>query len=125
RQQVSAALDLLEHVGAVRAAPDQALAELNQLVGTDSAAQPILERWQAVISELQRAGIAPEQLAIRPALARDWEYYTGIVFELKAADDRHLGGGGRYDELVRLVGGSQDTPAVGFVYYADMLMEAI
>lgn len=125
RHQVSAALDLLEHVGSVRAAPDQAVAELSRLVGTDSAAQPILARWRDVISELQKAGIAPEQLSIRPALARDWEYYTGIVFELKAADDRHLGGGGRYDELVRLVGGSHDTPAVGFVYYADALMEAL
>jgi ATP phosphoribosyltransferase regulatory subunit HisZ len=125
RHQVSAALDLLEHVGSVRSAPSAAFAELVRLGGSDPTASRILARWQDVIGELQKSGVAPERIAICPALARDWEYYTGIVFELRAGDDRHLGGGGRYDELVRLVGGRHDTPAVGFVYYADALMEAL
>jgi ATP phosphoribosyltransferase regulatory subunit HisZ len=125
RHQVSAALDLLERVGSVRSMPSAAFAELVQLAGDDPTVSRILARWQDVIDELQRGGVAPERIAICPALARDWEYYTGIVFELRAGDDRHLGGGGRYDELVRLVGGRRDTPAVGFVYYADALMEAL
>jgi len=30
-----------------------------------------------------------------------------------------IGGGGRYDELTRLIGAEEETPAVGFAYYVD------
>lgn len=46
-------------------------------------------------------------------LARGFEYYTGIVFEVKLDNGPSVGGGGRFDKLVELYGG-QVTPAVGF-----------
>jgi histidyl-tRNA synthetase len=46
------------------------------------------------------------------SLARGFDYYTGIVFEIKLDDGPSVGGGGRYDNLVKTYGGS-DTPAVG------------
>jgi histidyl-tRNA synthetase len=46
-------------------------------------------------------------------LARGFEYYTGIVFEVKLDNGPSVGGGGRFDKLVGLYGG-QATPAVGF-----------
>ncbi|MFA6065356.1 MAG: histidine--tRNA ligase [archaeon] len=45
-------------------------------------------------------------------LARGFEYYTGIVFEVKLDNGPSVGGGGRFDKLVALYGG-QPTPAVG------------
>jgi histidyl-tRNA synthetase len=45
-------------------------------------------------------------------LARGFEYYTGIVFEVKLDNGPSVGGGGRFDKLVALYGG-QATPAVG------------
>ncbi len=36
-----------------------------------------------------------------------------------------LAGGGRYDELTRLIGGEQETPAVGFAYYLDQIARAV
>ncbi|HNV01329.1 MAG TPA: His/Gly/Thr/Pro-type tRNA ligase C-terminal domain-containing protein, partial [archaeon] len=45
-------------------------------------------------------------------LARGFEYYTGIVFEIKLDNGPSVGGGGRFDKLVSTYGG-QDTPAVG------------
>ncbi|HPM86193.1 MAG TPA: histidine--tRNA ligase [archaeon] len=45
-------------------------------------------------------------------LARGFEYYTGIVFEIKLDNGPSVGGGGRFDKLVSLYGG-QSTPAVG------------
>ncbi|MEM4573463.1 MAG: histidine--tRNA ligase [Candidatus Caldarchaeum sp.] len=45
--------------------------------------------------------------------ARGLEYYTGMIFEQKIADEPlSFNGGGRYDGLVELFGG-QSTPAVG------------
>jgi histidyl-tRNA synthetase len=55
-------------------------------------------------------------------LARNWEYYTGIVFELYTSDEIDLGGGGRYDELVSLIGGQESVPAVGFAFNVDHLL---
>ncbi len=51
---------------------------------------------------------------------RGFEYYTGIIFGFYRAG-RRLGGGGRYDELIPLVGGKK-IPASGFALYIDELM---
>lgn len=46
-------------------------------------------------------------------IVRGLAYYTGVVFEIHAAGERAVAGGGRYDGLVELFGGPH-TPAVGF-----------
>jgi len=51
---------------------------------------------------------------------KGFEYYTGIIFGFYSSG-RRLGGGGRYDELIPLVGG-KDVCASGFALYIDELM---
>ena len=48
---------------------------------------------------------------------RGFEYYTGGCFQLLAGGKK-IGGGGRYDNLVPLMGG-KDVPACGFALYVD------
>ncbi len=55
---------------------------------------------------------------LNPFLVRGLDYYNGTVFEIWPADSAEgrqssLGGGGRYDDLVELMGG-RPTPACGF-----------
>jgi histidyl-tRNA synthetase len=53
---------------------------------------------------------------LNPFLVRGLDYYTRTVFEfygLREGAQSSLGGGGRYDKLVELLGGNS-TPAVGF-----------
>lgn len=54
---------------------------------------------------------------INPHLVRGLDYYTKTVFEIiSSAEDGKklsLGGGGRYDKLIKSMGG-EDTPAIGF-----------
>ena len=57
------------------------------------------------------------------SFARGLAYYTGIVFEFTDRDGNALGGGGRYDDLVRAFGGA-DTAACGFALNVDALAEA-
>jgi histidyl-tRNA synthetase len=63
---------------------------------------------------------------IDPNLVRGLDYYTKTVFELFAGPvgegvkKNALGGGGRYDGLVKLLGG-EDTPAVGFAIGLDRI----
>jgi len=50
-----------------------------------------------------------------PAIVRCLAYYTGIVYEIcdRGGELRAIGGGGRYDNLLRDLGGP-DIPATGF-----------
>jgi histidyl-tRNA synthetase len=54
---------------------------------------------------------------INPHLVRGLDYYTKTVFELWSGQDEgkksSLGGGGRYDKLISMIGG-ENTPAIGF-----------
>jgi histidyl-tRNA synthetase len=52
-----------------------------------------------------------------------FEYYTGMTFQLFLADDK-IGGGGWYDALIPLMGGS-NVPASGFALYLDQLMSQL
>jgi histidyl-tRNA synthetase len=54
---------------------------------------------------------------------RGFEYYTGVMFQLFAGEE-HIGGGGRYDALIPLMGG-RDIPASGFALYLDHLMNLV
>jgi histidyl-tRNA synthetase len=63
------------------------------------------------------------------ASGRGFEYYTGIIFQLfqkgqKGQKGEKLGGGGRYDALIPLMGG-RETPASGFAIYLDPLMKLV
>lgn len=54
---------------------------------------------------------------------KGFEYYTGIIFQFYLSG-RKIGGGGRYNDLIPLLGGG-DIPASGFALYADQLMNII
>ena len=51
--------------------------------------------------------------AADPSVVRGLAYYTGTVFEVIAAGERAVAGGGRYDNLIELFNGPP-TPACGF-----------
>jgi histidyl-tRNA synthetase len=48
---------------------------------------------------------------------RGFEYYTGLCFKITSGGER-ICSGGRYDNLIGLVGG-RDIPACGFAFYLD------
>ncbi|MBM3205533.1 histidine--tRNA ligase [Candidatus Shapirobacteria bacterium] len=66
------------------------------------------------------------QVSFDPSLARGLDYYTSIIFELRVPgyDNLSLGGGGRYDNLIKQLSG-KDLPAVGFSFGIDRLIEAM
>jgi len=61
-------------------------------------------------------------------IVRGLDYYTGLVFELfdRKKANRSLAGGGRYDELVRVISdGAVDLPAAGFAIGDSVLANLI
>ena len=126
RDQFIKALDFLEVWSKIDDTPDKAFDTMQAWIAPDDvAAQAIFDDWQRLLDLLDAFDIPRERIRIQPALARNWDYYTGTVFELATADNCRLGGGGRYDELARLLGAESDVPAVGFTYYADELLKRI
>jgi histidyl-tRNA synthetase len=54
---------------------------------------------------------------------RGFEYYTGLCFQLSTQGHK-IGSGGRYDNLIPLIGGPK-TPACGFALYIEPLADLI
>lgn len=73
----------------------------------------------------RRAGIA---YRLEPTLVRGLDYYTRTAFEYyrRGAEGQQqaLGGGGRYDGLVQLLGG-KPTPGIGFALGFDRVVLAL
>jgi histidyl-tRNA synthetase len=84
------------------------------------ALEPSLDQLARIAGLLSGSGYSYQ---IDFTTGRGFEYYTGIIFGFHC-QDRRLGGGGRYDELIPLVGG-QDVCASGFALYIDELMDLI
>ncbi len=53
-----------------------------------------------------------KRLKLDMSLVRGLDYYTGCVFEINLGEDVSCGGGGRYDKLIKNVGGA-DMPSTG------------
>ena len=71
----------------------------------------------AVTQLLSTAGC---EYQIDMASGKGFEYYTGIIFHFYL-NKQNIGGGGRYNNLIPLLGGG-NTPASGFALYIDPLM---
>ena len=73
-----------------------------------------LAEWRQVLTALDAMGWG-SFVTVDLGVVRGLAYYTGFVFEAfdRRGDLRALAGGGRYDNLVKKLGGP-DLPAVGF-----------
>jgi len=79
---------------------------------TDYLEESSRARLDALVDLLQRSGVP---IRIDPAIVRGLDYYTETVFEIVAKhipNGASLCGGGRYDNLVKELGGA-DAPSVG------------
>ena len=71
-------------------------------------------------------GMPDENFEVDLTIARGLDYYTGTVYETRLDDYPQLGSvcsGGRYDNLLSSFG--FDKPSIGFVIFADELMNAL
>ncbi len=82
--------------------------------------EPSLDSFIGVVGLLETLGC---DYRIDLASGKGFEYYTGVIFNLSVGEEK-VGGGGRYDALIPLMGG-RDTPAAGFALYLDPLMDLI
>jgi histidyl-tRNA synthetase len=80
------------------------------------------QHFKEVLEYLDEVGIVYE---LNPSLVRGLDYYNRTVFEFwsqKEGAQNSMGGGGRYDSLIEMLGG-KDTPALGFAGGVDRIVE--
>ena len=86
---------------------------------------PCADHLAAVQAHLAALGIEPH---LEPTLVRGLDYYTRTAFEFyrqgATGQQQALGGGGRYDGLVELLGG-KPTPGIGFALGLDRVVLAL
>lgn len=105
------------------AAMGLSLARVKQFI---EQAQPTAE-LQSILDNLAARGLG-EFVKIDYGVIRGLAYYTGVVFEAfdRKGEFRAIAGGGRYDNLVKLIsGGKVDLPALGFGMGDVVLLELL
>ncbi len=93
-------------------APCQPVIDGAPVIG-DCLCEPCAEQFAALRSYLEALEIP---FTVNPHLVRGLDYYTRAVFEFQPAEEgaqSTIGGGGRYDGLMELLGG-RPTPGTGF-----------
>jgi ATP phosphoribosyltransferase regulatory subunit len=119
---------LIEAALSVKGPAGNALARLRALTdagGVDIG--PALDRFEARLAALGRAGVDAAALPFDAAFGRNLEYYEGFVFEVTApgrTDLPPLAGGGRYDAMTRRLGGDRAVPAVGAMIRPEAVLMA-
>lgn len=100
------------------------LTELESLIGNTETGKKGIEELQFLFSRLSSYNV---DLIIDPTLARGLNYYTGIIFEVKAPATvkiGSIGGGGRYDDLTGLFG-VPNIPGVGISFGVDRIYDVM
>src|SRR6476646_7445815 len=106
---------------------DPAMAALNAAAPkiTDHLCDACREHFASVRAHLDALGV-PYRL--EPGLVRGLDYYTRTAFEFyvtgREGQQQAIGGGGRYDGLVELLGG-RPTPGIGFGLGLDRVLLAL
>lgn len=101
---------------------DQAVTNLKSLVAAPELEKPIKD-LEGLASSLKAYGV-DQRVFVDFSILRDFDYYTGIVFE---GYSERLGfpicGGGRYDKLLGSFGNY--NPATGFAIGVERVLEAL
>jgi histidyl-tRNA synthetase len=99
------------------------LAQVNEFIGSGKATVEL----QGILDNLAARGLK-DFVKIDYQVIRGLAYYTGVVFEAfdRKGEFRAIAGGGRYNNLVKLIsGGKVDLPALGFGMGDVVLLELL
>jgi len=122
--RLRAALELIGELAGVDGSPTQALDRARE-VGTRHGVKPgWLDDLGALVDAVTARIGDGADLKLDFGLTMGIAYYTGIIFEVAGPDGVSLGSGGRYDGLVRALGGD-DVPAMGFAITLERVAAAL
>lgn len=125
--KLAAALSLVRDLSSVRGAPDVTLSMAEDVLRNHGADLTPLDTLRALFDALPGRGVPHSNVTLDLSFVPGIAYYTGTVFEIFCEGEEGpvtLGGGGRYDGLVKALGG-EDVPAMGFALRPDRIANAL
>lgn len=122
---IEAGIALLSRLASISGEEESVLERIRSVAGEFGLSPSVLAPLEGVLAAFhQRCPSASVKVDI--GLVRGIAYYTGMVFDI-TADTPHgpvsLGGGGRYNGLVKALGGDDDVPALGFAYTIENILD--
>ena len=104
---------------------EEKIKKLAALLGDNAAGQAGIAELNFVLNYHNATGMA-KYLVADFTLARGLNYYTGLIFEVKAKDAQmgSIGGGGRYNDLTSLFG-VPNIPGVGISFGVDRIYDVM
>ena len=107
---------------------DEKLDKIGTLLGNVENGKKGIEELRSIFDYIKESGDQSEtgEINIDFTLARGLDYYTGIIYEVKArnVDIGSIGGGGRYDDLTGLFG-LPGIPGVGISFGVDRIYDVM
>ena len=120
-----AVIDALDACLTIDTPPREAVEALRDLASRHALdITATIDGLESRLGSLESLGIDLGDARFAAAFGRRIEYYTGFVFELRAAGSETVGaiaGGGRYDRFLSDLGAGRAIPAVGCSIYVDRL----
>lgn len=118
-------INTIENYLSIEGSNAEKIAALKKLIGENETGNKGIEELEWVMNYHQGSFVG-NHLQADFTLARGLNYYTGIIFEVKANDAQmgSIGGGGRYDDLT----GTFDVPnipGVGISFGVDRIYDVI
>jgi len=118
-------ISIIEKYLSITGDSDKKLNQLEALIGNNEIGQKGIAEIKHVLANCQLS-TNNSQLIPDFTLARGLNYYTGIIFEVKALNVQmgSIGGGGRYDDLTGLFG-VPNVPGVGISFGVDRIYDVM
>jgi histidyl-tRNA synthetase len=129
RRRILDALEFLRALHAISGFPSEVFGELRELLERYELDSKPLTELEQLVTVMEQSAVSNQQIVLNLALGRGVSYYTGLVFEIHGLDEdgfkTQLCGGGRYDHLLRNIGGTHDVNASGFAFGIERLLPLI
>lgn len=119
-------ISIIENYLQISGTNDEKLFQINSLLQNSEIGKKGIEELKTVLDYIKETGDESDNVKIDFTLARGLNYYTGIIYEVKAKniDIGSIGGGGRYDDLTGLFG-LPDIPGVGISFGVDRIYDVM
>jgi histidyl-tRNA synthetase len=126
---VQRAVDFIVQLQRIAGPPSEAFGRIGALLAEHELDPAPLREIERALSLLPSYGVGQPEVIVDLSLGRGLRYYTGLVFELHATAvtgmSSQIGGGGRYDDLVKALGGHENVPACGFSFGLERVKLAL
>jgi histidyl-tRNA synthetase len=122
------ALEFVAKIAQIRGPSQKALRDVKTLVEKFGLTLDALKPLEATLQTLELHQLNEIEVILDLGLAPGIAYYTGMVFDVRAASPSgniSVGAGGRYDGLARALGAEGEVPALGFAWNLDRILAGL